>query len=609
MPYPALASRPAARIAYAGLLAGIAVLLAWFTLPALGSTYNEGFQTSIVMNAYAILHGGMADVDPLHGLNNDFLFYTRLGVSIALAGLIKLGLPAAAAFRLLMLVSLALLVAANAGLLAWRYRIHPLLACVPLLLFPGLFESAWFFNDNVLSAALSSTALLLLFWSRVSLPATAGAAALWGLAVACRSDAALIAPAFAILGWFALPTWGARLRHALVAGPIAVAIPVLIYASFGLNILDILPLTRRATELWARKETWAHVLEPFLKGFALPGLLALAAGAVAVLRQRRWLEALLCLVVPLLYVAAYGRMLSEVRYLLPLAPFFGILMIEGWNAVQSASPGVRRAADAAFALALLTCVLPPSVPGRPLHFMAADHDMPRPALGRVWSPVLGMWWDRTLDEGAAALASALEADVAQAAARPGRTALVVSTYWSSDRMIDLILREHGFTLDQSAAPAACRTIAETFIQDGIQDGTQNGAPNAGVRVVHLRPHIPIIPTERAEVNWEVLAVPCLQALGTAEAAHVLVAGWTGLLEPPTGLEAPGVVPLLLPSLDIVALARSLAAQRYSYYVAEAPLAAIPLLLEPAVDPAELEAARAALADGRIWSGSGLAGVR
>ena len=604
MPYPALATRPAARVAYAGLLAGIAVLLAWFTLPALGSTYNEGFQTSIVMNAYAVLHGGLADVDPLHGLNNDFLFYTRLGVSIALAGLIKVGLPAAAAFRLLMLASLALLVAANAGLLAWRYRIHPLLACVPVLLFPGLFESAWFFNDNVLSAALSSTALLL-FWSRVSLPATAGAAALWGLAVACRSDAALIAPAFAILGWFALPTWGTRLRHALVAGPIAVAIPVLIYAGFGLNILDILPLTRRATELWARKETWAHVLQPFLKGFALPGLLALAAGAVAVLRRRRWLEALLCLVVPLLYVAAYGRMLSEVRYLLPLTPFFGILMIEGWNALQAASPGRRRAAGAAFALALLTCVLPPSVPGRPLHFMAADHDMPRPALGRIWSPLLGMWWNRTLDEGAVALASALEASIAQAAAQPGRTALVVSTDWSPDRMLDLILRERGFTLDQSAAPAACRTIAETF----TRGGTQDGARNAGVRVVHLRPHIPIIPTERAAVNWEALGVPCLQALGTDAAAHVLVAGWTGLLEPPLAAGTPGVVPLLLPSPDISRLARPLAAQRYSYYVAEASPAAIPLLLEPAIDASELDAARTALADGRIWSASRLSGVR
>ncbi len=604
MTYPALATRPAARVTYAGLLAGITVLLTWFTLPALGSTYNEGFQASIVMNAYAILHGGLADVDPLHGLNNDFLFYTRLGVSIALAGLIKLGLPAAAAFRLLMLASLALLVAANAGLLAWRYRIHPLLACVPLLLFPGLFESAWFFNDNVLSAALSSTALLL-FWSRLSLPATAGAAVLWGLAVACRSDAALIAPAFAILGWFALPTWGARLRHAVVAGPIAVAIPVLIYAGFGLNILDILPLTRRATELWARKETWAHTLQPFLKGFALPGLLALAAGAVAVLRQRRWLEVLLCLAVPLLYVAAYGRMLSEVRYLLPLTPFFGILMLEGWKAVQAASPGRRRAAGVAFALALLTCVLPPAVPGRPLHFMAADHDMPRPALGRIWSPVLGMWWNRTLDEGAAALASAMEADLAHAAAQPGRTTLVVSTEWSPDRMTDLILWQHGFTLDQSAAPAACRTIAETFTQGGAQGGAQN----AGVRVVHLRPHIPMIPTERAAVNWEVLAVPCLQALGINGETHVLVAGWTGLLDPPVGLEAPGIVPLLLPSLDITRLARPLAAQRYSYYVAEAPLAVIPLLLEPAVDASELDAAQAALDDGRIWSASRLAGDR
>jgi hypothetical protein len=616
MPYPAIASRPAARIAYAGLLAGVAAALAWFTLPALGATYNEGFQTSIVMNAYAILHGGLADVDPLHGLNNDFMVYTRLGVSIVLAGLIKLGLPAAAAFRLLMLGSLGLLVAANAGLLAWRYRIHPLLACVPALLFPGLFESAWFFNDNVLSAALSSTAILL-FWSRVSLPATAGAAALWGLAVACRSDAALIAPAFAVLGWYALPNWGARLRHALVAGPIAVAIPVLAYAAFGLNILDILPLTRRATELWARKETWAHILQPVINGFSLPGLLAMAVGAVSILRHRRRLEMLLCLAVPLLYALAYGRMLTEVRYLLPLTPFFGILMMEGWNAVQAASGSTRRVAGAAFAVALLACFVPPvftspvftspvfappglASPGlaalRPLTFMVADHDMPRPPLGRFWSPVLGMWWNRTLDEGATALAGALEADVAKASARPDRTALVVSTYWSSDRMVDLILREHGFALAQADAPEACRQIGEMFTRDGV-------------KVVHLRPHLPMTPTERAELNWRVLAVPCLKALGTGDAESVLVAGWMGLLERPAGLAAPGVVPLLTPALDINPLARSIAARRYSYYVAEVPVAAVPPLLEPALDAAEVEAAQAALADGRIWSGSKLVNVR
>ena len=595
MPYPTFASRPAARIAHAGLLAGIAGTLAWFTLPTLGATYNEGFQPTIVMNAYAILHGGLADVDPLHGLNNDFFVLSRFGVSLALAGLVKLGLTAETAFRALMLGSLGLLVAVNAGLLAWRYRIHPLLACVPALLFPGLFESAWFFNDNVLSAALSSAAVLL-FWSRASLPATAGAAALWGMAVACRSDAALIAPAFAILGWHVLPSWGARLRHALVAGPIAVAVPVLIYAAFGLNILDILPLTRHATELWARHDTWPHVVQQVVKGFSLPGLLAMAVGAVSVLRRRRWLEALLCLAVPLLYAAPYGLMLTEVRYLLPLSPFFGILMVEGWNAVQAASGGARRAAGAAFAVALLACFVPPGLSGfRPLLFMAADHDMPRPPLGRFWSPVLGMWWNRTLDEGAAALAGALEADVAKASAQPGRTALVVSTWWSSDRMVDLILREHGFALAQADAPAACHGIGEMFARDGA-------------RVMHLRPHLPMIPAERAELNWRVLAVPCLRALGAGDST-LLVAGWTGLLEMPAGLAAPGVVTLLTPALDINPLARSIAGRRYSYYVAEAPAAAVPLLLEPAADAAEAEAAQAAIAASRVWSASKLTSVR
>ena len=555
---------------------GTAVLatMAWFMLPALNGAYNEGFQSTSVMDAQALIQGQHDGVDPLYRLDNDFFFSTRLGVSAVLAGLIRLGLSGAAAFRLIMLTMLIVLLAANAAILVQRYRVYPMLALVPALLFPGLFESAWFFNDNILSAALSSMALALV-WSRPPLAATAAAAMLWGLAVACRTDAVLLAPAFAALLWFGHPSWPQRLRHAGVAVPIAIAVPVLVYASLGFNILDVIGLTRRATAAWARTDPLRRVAYPFIKGISLPGIIVLAAGAWAVVAQRKWREIVLCLAVPLLYGLAYGRMLTEVRYLLPLSPFLGVLMVEGARALMQARPQRRRLGMAAFATALLLCFVPPVlIPPHALYFLSTDHDMPRPFIGRFWSPVIAMWWNRTLQDGEAAIAAALESEAAAStASATSNLGLVVSTYWTPDRMVDLILREQGFTsipqeTGQNGLPVACREISELFVR-----GSE--------RMLHLRPHIPMLPTQHEPVTWHVLAEPCLQALGIHPDDKLLVVGWMQVNAPLPGLSAAEIRVLYTPVLNLRWWSgRSIAAETSTYVVAQAPETAVLGLLSP-----------------------------
>ncbi len=571
------------------LLAAIVLATtAWFVLPALNGAYTEGFQATLVMDAQALLQGRHDGIDPLYRLDNDFFFSTRLGVSAVLAGLIWLGLSGAAAFRLIMLAMLLALLAANAAILVRRYGVRPALACVPALLLPGLFESAWFFNDNVLSAGLSSAALALA-WSRPKLAATAAAAALWGLAVACRTDAVLLAPAFVALLWFGQPTWPQRLRHAAVAIPIAVAVPILVYASLGFDILDVIGLTRRATAAWDRTDPLRRVAYPFLKGISLPGDILLAAGAWAVVAQRQWREIVLCLAVPALYGLAYGRMLTEVRYLLPLSPFLGVLMVEGARAIRRARPARRRLGAGAFAIALLLCFVPPVlVPPHALAFLSTDHDMPRPSVGRFWSPVLGMWWDRTLQDGEGAIASALEAAAAASAASPsGNPGIVVSTYWTPDRMVDLILRGHGFIPVPQAAsadtlPSSCHEIGELF-----ERGPE--------RMLHLRPHIPMLPTQHEPVTWRALGEPCLRALGVPPQEKLLVAGWMQMNAPPPGFNAVGTQSLYVPSLGLRWWSgRSIAAETYAYDVALAPEAAIAGLLTPVKDDAEEQAGMAAI---------------
>ena len=548
-------------IFHAAGIAAVVGLLAWFTIPVFVGHYNEGFQTVTVMNAETIVEGHVHGADIIYPLVDKFFLNSRFGLSVVLAGLLKLGFGAVNGFRLIQLLSLVGLVAANAAILVRRYRVHPVLACLPALLFPGLFETAWFPNDNLLSAALSSTALLL-FWTRPTLPATAASALLLGLAIACRTDAVLLAPAFLVLMWFELPTWPQRISRALVAGPIVAAVPILVYAAFGLHFLDILPLTRQAGIAWDRHDSVTHLLHPALKGFSMPGLLLAVVGAVTVIQRRQWREIMLCLAVPLAYAAAYGLMLTEVRYLLPLSPFFGILLILGLRAVLAAAGRWGTAGRAALVVTGLLCFVPPVAP--PVHalwFLTTDNDMTRPWMGRFWSPALAMWWNSKLEQGYDVAAAAVPA-----AAEPGGLGVVVSTRWTPDHAVDLILREDGFTGSRATTPASCAELGEVFTR---------GAD----RVLHLRLHIPLIPKERSLVTWEALGAPCLRDLGKTATDRVLVVGQTLISDPVEGLSAPGVTPMHIPALDINPWARFIAGKSYGYFVATAPVAAIPLMLK------------------------------
>ena len=582
---PALHGTRAWRIAVA---VAIVLGLAWFTWPVVNATYNEGFESTLVMNAQGILRGHYDTVDLLYRLDNDFFFATRFGISLLLAGLLKAGLSGALAFRIIMSVSLVVLVVANAAILVRRYAVSPLLACVPSLMFPAIFETAWFFNDNELSAALS-TAALALFWIRLTLPATAIAALLWGVAIACRTDAVLLAPAFLVLMWFELPSWPQRLRHAAIAVPVAVLTPLLVYGAFGLNLLDVLTLTHRATEAWARPAQWSHVVHPFLKGFAYPGAVATILGVVAIVMQRRWREIMLCLVLPAIIVLAYGKQLIEVRYLLPVTPFFGILMVYGMRLALAGGRTQARLLAVVFGITALTCFVPPFMPPvAALWFLSTDNDMTRPSLGRFWSPLLGNWWNGKLQEGESAIDTAL----LQAAAAPGPaqgngvggSSVVVSTGWTADRYVDMRLRSDGFTAAKLDEPGACNQIAEMFTR-----GSEH--------LIHVRPHIPMPLAEREAVTWRELAQPCMTALRVAPTDRVLVVGWTLIMQPPGGLSAPGVEPLSVPTLDLPSWAgRVIGGKSYAYYVARMPAGQVVDVLTEPLDTKEMAAAQQVIAN-------------
>lgn len=569
------ASRAPRRRQVLRVAAGAAILfaLAWFVLPVLGGSYTEGFESTIAINARKLATGQLGEVDLLYPFSGRFFLITRLGSEIVLGALGTVtGLPSLVNLRLIMLASLLVLVGSIVHILRRRYGVPPLLGCLACLLFPPIFESAYFFNDNVLSAALSTLALAV-FWTGLSLPATAAAALLLGLATATRIDAAFIAPAFAVLLWFELPDWRTRLRHALVAAPIVALVPLAVYAAYGISYFEIFEVVPRAVALWNRPFGPGIWVAHALNGVSLPAMLALPLGIGSFLLRRRWREVWLCVAVPLLYLAAYGRSLFELRYLLPLAPFVAIAIVEGGRVALRSTGRQRTVLLASFAIAFAACFAPP-VPIT--HWrLSSDGDGPRPIVGRFWSPAAWSWWTGTLN----GAITVLDGEVEQAG-RAGGASVIVTSSWNSDRLVHLTLMERGFKERGDRVPAACRTVAELFTR-------------GEATVLHVRVHIPFVAKQREVVLWQETALPCLRDAGL-DGDPVLFVDWVNVA--PRGLQVAGKAAppanLYQPTFQAIGRwADPVVWKLWSYSVTRVPVADIAPRLGQPMTPEELRIAR------------------
>jgi len=487
----------------------VGMMAAWFALPAFSIAYTEGFQAEIVINAHALRLGNLRLGDTLYPFESRFLLLTRLGTTLGVLGLQHMGgLTGLAAFRLIGAGSLALLVGALLMLL-WRvYRVGPALGLLCCILFPPVFEAAYQPNDNMPSAALVCAALLL-FWTNPSIPRTAVTGLLLGVATLLRLDAALVAPAFAILLLTEVQGWGARAVRACIAGALVVAVPIVAYRLCGLSFFDTFAAVDRALRLWERPQRALHNdLRTALLSLTVLGGFAWLLGAVSFARLRRWRDLALAVAVPLFYAAAYRSELVEERYLLPLSPFVLLAMAEGLRSVAGLPGRWRVVAVAGLAAGFAVWIVPPP-PILPA-LLLADNEGPRFVVGRAWNPLPTLWWQGRLRAGQAAL----EAQVERLAVTPDP--VVVTGYWNADRMTALALLEHGFTLQPDTAPESCRGIAEMFSRGPV------AGPVAGsIALTQIRTHVPLVLRRSEVLTWDQVGMPCLGA-GSAPRRVLLV---------------------------------------------------------------------------------------
>lgn len=472
-------------------------------IPALDLAHTEGFSTAIISLGLHIRNGDLRAFDYLYGANLEYFGLSRLGASLAVGALTAIpGVSGEAALRLLVLGGFVGLVAATWTLVRrWTEAPHLVIAAAMLLL-PSITESAFFYNDNVPSAALAVGGLALLT-ARRGLGAAALAGLLFGLGVVTRADAVLLGPAVLLVLYEQEGVTAPAVRRGLVFG-LALLVPLIaVYAAFGATFLDVLHISKYTVHLWNRGAGKVRQSQQILLFFSVPGLVLAAAGVAELWRRRSWVRLALLAGVPLLYnVITFGK-LWQARQLLPLTPLLVSLVVIGWQALpELVGPRRARLARRVVAgLAAATLFVP-----SPVVWL---EDGPRAPLGRLWN--LAEWrdWQREQNDSqryVRAFASTLGV---------GGPTAVITDEFTADEYMHLALQLAGFrALPSGAAGPACARTGELWV-------------NGDRRVMHVRLHVPFvtsyIPLMRQ--RYEASGAPCLEAVRPASLYYLEAISW------------------------------------------------------------------------------------
>jgi hypothetical protein len=466
------------------------VIVVYLAYPILTPVHVEGFSASIESLSIHLASGALGDFDRLHPANLEFFALTRLGIVEFVAALIKwLSLDSEWAMRVTMWIGFATLIWGSIVLVR-RWTAAPMSAVVAILvLVPGISESAFFYNDNVLSAALAIAALAVI-GSSPRKGTTAVAGLLFGAGIVARLDAALLAPAVALIAYE---------QHGRVDGDFAIRalvfavstlLPVvLLPAAVGATIVDVVRISNYGVALWDLPSGLASHAREFAYFIGAPAALLVAFGILRLARDHAAHRLMLFVGTPLFFnLVGLGKILRS-RQLLPLTPFFAALAIYGFRYLVADDENGSRARLRLTVLAAGAAVLFGPV-GR-----LQMSDGPRAPYGRFWSPRLWTRWQNAVRGNMSSVAKLVE--------RFDQSALtvVLTDSWDADRYLHLQLQREGFRIeDIGTLQPPCAKAGELFAR-------------RSARVLHVRLHQPFlpVPASYASERLNELALPCLTA--------------------------------------------------------------------------------------------------
>lgn len=448
------------------MAAGLAALVLYLLSPALTAVHVEGFTAQIQLGAIAANAGLIDRANLVFPLQFEYFYLTKLGVVLLLQAMMRIsGSTGDGVFRVLTALSFVLFVISTLAISRRHSRAGLLASGAALLLTPGLAELAFYFNDNVVSAASGMLGIALLprpggtaagSRRRVARGLLSGAAL--GFAIVCRTDAVLLLPVLAGFAWLEARRWPELiLPGALVSAGILAAFAAS-YAISDTTVLQALQVARFFDGLHGGLRSKRTLAPAFFLFFGLPMLALLPISVAQGWREGTVKQALVLIVLPLLLLAYMVLHALETRQFYPLlAPFIAIHGGRGLQRLRGAlatrrGPAFWAAAAWVAGTAFVWLAPPVLVPVK---------EGPRAVAGRMWSPLLWFQWQASVEANLDDIAALVDA-----ADRLPRVA-VIATEFSPDYYLRLRLWERGYrAVRAEEAVPGCVGGFEAWRRDG-----------------------------------------------------------------------------------------------------------------------------------------------
>lgn len=475
-------------------LVALACLMVWLWHPVFRPVHVEGFSASILSIAIHLNEDSLANYDHLYAFNREFFALSRLGMNLAVASAARaLGRPEDLALTVVMILSFTCLVGSSAILIRRWGQVSFPLALAALVLIPGVAESAFFYNDNVLSAALATSAMAVLStWRHVLIAALGGV--LFGFAILTRTDAVLLAPAAALIlignGKPSLMSVWRMLGFGAATASVVSGVLLI----FGVGPFGLLHIASYAVALWDRGPSLKPQIWSGLYFAGIPCAVLMVFGFVRLARQRDIERLLLLVGVPLLFNLIYLGKMWQSRQFLLLTPFVAALAVQGIRLLVLDQPirvRPRRRIVLVAALAA-TLTLPAGV---------RFSDGPQMLTGHIWGPVLWSEWQTHVKDDLDRMRAFIDG------IGEGRT-IVVTDQWNADRYFHLSLQKAGYKM-LSPKMSACSRSAEQFRKDGHT-------------IVHVRLHMPFLRAWETALpaRYDTYLAPCLVTVPASQVQYL-----------------------------------------------------------------------------------------
>jgi len=413
------------------------ILCLYLVWPCFTSVHVEGFSAQIESIAMLKSIAPNLEHDPYLPLITQFIYQTRSAVVDLLIIIYKV-LPNTgdSAFRGLIFTSFILLLYSSV-IFAKRWgNIPTLFAFFALLLTQGIPETAFFFNDNIVSAAFAVSALAIIA-DNPRFPTLLLSGLGLGIAILSRLDAVFIIPIFA--GTLCL-TFKSIYRGSiafLIIGITTTIVLIIQYLLQGFSLLDAVVIGRKfATAMnsgsWA---LWWWIRLLFFGAISFP-LFILGIGIFfRNLNPKNNYLSILTFVIYPLFLIIFAPKTTQIRYIFPLlSPLVALHVGAGlqWIYKHTVSDdGIQSKIAKGFIVAVIIISFLPPVA---IQMM----DGPRTITGRIWSPILWRHWQDSVNS------SLVRTQGVMSNLDDHKTNMIISTHCNDEFFSRLTLIENGF---------------------------------------------------------------------------------------------------------------------------------------------------------------------